>query len=126
MASRASPSAAKVSFRTMISNFRRLQQMLLPITSRIVKDNKQVNSDQAEILEYHSRENYETRYSHFLYMVKLLKNNPSYAIKLVREIASGQSEDELKIIKRMCESSFGPEWPPLIRLQDRKKGGFQI
>lgn len=42
--------------------------------------------------------------SHFLYMVKLLKNNPIYAIKLLREIASGGSEDELKIIKRMRES----------------------
>jgi len=64
--------------------------------------------------------------SHFLYMVKLLRKNPSYAIKLLREIASGGSEGELKIIKRMCESSFGLEWPPLIRLQDRKKEDFKI
>lgn len=64
--------------------------------------------------------------SHFLYMVKLLRKNPSYAIKLLREIASGGSEDELRIIKRMCESSFGLEWPPLIRLQDRKKEDFKI
>lgn len=58
---------------------------------------------------------------HFLYMVKMLKNNSSYAMELLKEIESEGSDDELNIIKRMCESSFGIEWPSLISLRGRRK-----